>query len=183
MSYCRFTEGDVYAYDSVEGGVQFYVVRSVGEDLDRLCPTYNEAYQYAKTLRDKHGADVPDRAIDALRADALEEAERISGPGSAVAELRDENARLRDLMYDRARTHAIQHMSEDELRITAANALEENAKLRELIGILAFCTNDAAHDCDKCVMNGAEMHVTVPEWLFCDSLIERLRTLGFEVTE
>ena len=59
----------------------------------------------------------------------------------------------------------------------------ENAKLRELIGILAFCTNDAAHDCDKCVMNGAEMHVTVPEWLFCDSLIERLRTLGIEVTE
>lgn len=59
----------------------------------------------------------------------------------------------------------------------------ENAKLRELINILAFCTNDEAHDCDKCVMNGAEMHVTVPEWLFCDSLIERLRTLGFEVTE
>lgn len=56
-------------------------------------------------------------------------------------------------------------------------------KLRELIGILAFCTNDEAHDCDKCAINGAEMHVTVPEWLFCDSLIERLRTLGFEVSE
>lgn len=96
MSYCRFIECDVYAYDS-EGGVQFYVARSVGEDLDRLCPTYNEAYQYAKTLRDKHGADIPDHAIYALRADALEEAERISGPGSAVAELRDENARLREL--------------------------------------------------------------------------------------
>ena len=54
-------------------------------------------------------------------------------------------------------------------------------KLRELIGILAFCANDEAHDCDKCVMNGADMHVTVPEWLFCDSLIERLRTLGIEV--
>ena len=132
MSYCRFIECDVYAYDS-EGGVQFYVARSVGEDLDRLCPTYNEAYQYAKTLRDKHGADIPDHAIYALRADALEEAERISGPGSAVAELRDENARLRDLMYDHARAHAIQHMTEDELRITATNALEENRKLRKLL--------------------------------------------------
>lgn len=132
MSYCRFIECDVYAYDSCEGGVQFYVARSVGEDLDRLCPTYNEAYQYAKTLRDKHGADIPDHAIDALRADALEEAERISGPGSAVAELRDENARLRELMYDRAHVHAIQHMTEDELRITAANVMEENRKLREL---------------------------------------------------
>lgn len=100
MSYCRFIECDVYAYDSCEGGVQFYVARSVGEDLDRLCPTYNEAYQYAKTLRDKHGADIPDHAIYALRADALEEAERISGPGSAVAELRDENARLRELVKD-----------------------------------------------------------------------------------
>lgn len=59
----------------------------------------------------------------------------------------------------------------------------ENAKLRELIGILAFCANDEAHDCDKCAINGAEMHVTVPEWLFCDSLIERLRTLGVEVSE
>jgi len=133
MSYCRFIECDVYAYDSCEGGVQFYVARSVGEDLDRLCPTYNEAYQYAKTLRDKHGADIPDHAIYALRADALEEAERIIGPGSAVAELRDENARLRDLMYDHAHAHAIQHMTEDELRITAANALDENQKLRELL--------------------------------------------------
>ena len=98
MSYCRFIECDVYAYDSVEGGVQFYVARGVGDDLDRLCPTYNEAYQYAKTLRDKHGVDIPDHAIYALRADALEEAERIGGSGSAVAELRDENAKLRELL-------------------------------------------------------------------------------------
>lgn len=150
MSYCRFIECDVYAYDSCEGGVQFYVARSVGEDLDRLCPTYNEAYQYAKTLRDKHGADIPDHAIDALRADALEEAERISGPGSAVAELRDENARLRDLMYDCAHAHAIQHMTEDELRITAANALDENRKLRELATGLYRCWQ--GEGCEGCPM-------------------------------
>lgn len=44
-----------------------------------------------------------------------------------------ENARLRDLMYGRAHDYAIQHMTEDELRITATNALDENRKLRELV--------------------------------------------------
>lgn len=165
MSYCRFIECDVYAYDSCEGGVQFYVARSVGEDLDRLCPTYNEAYQYAKTLRDKHGADIPDHAIYALRADALEEAERIIGPGSAVAELRDENARLRDLIYGRAHVHAIQHMTEDELRITAANVMEENRKLRELIA-------------DMLQYVRYPYMVVRPE-----VLVERARKLGIEVSE
>lgn len=44
-----------------------------------------------------------------------------------------ENARLRDLMYDRAHDHAIQHMTEDELRITATNAMDENRRLREML--------------------------------------------------
>lgn len=172
MSYCRFIECDVYAYDSCEGGVQFYVARSVGEDLDRLCPTYNEAYQYAKTLRDKHGADIPDHAIYALRADALEEAERISGSGSAVAELRDENARLRDIMYDRAHVHATQHMTEDELRITATNALDENAKLRELATGLYRCWQ--GEECEGCPMQDDG------GWCVRDI---QLRKLGIEVSE
>lgn len=59
----------------------------------------------------------------------------------------------------------------------------ENAALRELINILVFCANEErVVGCDRCAINGADMHVTVPEWLFCDSLIERLRALGFEVT-
>lgn len=73
MSYCLWSECDVYAYDSCEGGVRFYVA---GDDsLNRLCGTYNEAYQYAKELRDKHGLDVPSYAIDALREDAIIEQE------------------------------------------------------------------------------------------------------------
>jgi len=94
MSYCRFIEGDVYAY-ACEGGVQFWVA---GKNLDRLCNTYDSAYQYAKYLRDEHGLDVPDRAIDALREDAVDEARCICGEGSAVAETIDENARLRKLV-------------------------------------------------------------------------------------
>lgn len=98
MSYCRFTEGDVYAYEC-DGGVQFYVSDGKRE-LDRLCSTFNEAYQYARVLRDTHGLDVPSHAIEALKADALEEAARICGPDSAVAELESENAKLRELVRD-----------------------------------------------------------------------------------
>jgi len=104
MSYCRFSEGDVYAY-ACEGGVQFWVT---GKTLDRLCNTYDAAYQYAKYLRDE-GFDVPSYAIDALRADALDESNH--GDGSVVAEmtakinelegknfkLREENDKLRRL--------------------------------------------------------------------------------------
>ena len=96
MSYCRFSEGDVYAYDS-EGGVRFYISDN-RRDLDRLCRTYNEAYQYMKTLRDQYELDVPDHAIDALKADATEEAERIGGPNGVVSDLLDENAKLRELV-------------------------------------------------------------------------------------
>lgn len=73
MSYCRFCEGDVYAYDSCDGGVQFYVSGGSDRKLDRLCATYSEAYQYIKALRDEHGLNVPEHAIEALRADAMNE--------------------------------------------------------------------------------------------------------------
>lgn len=92
MSYCRLSESDVYAY-ACEGGVQFWVT---GKTLDRLCETYDSAYQYAKYLRDECGLDVPSHAIEALRADALEEANH--GDGSVVAELVSENAKLRELL-------------------------------------------------------------------------------------
>jgi hypothetical protein len=98
MSYCRFTEGDVYAY-ACDGGVQFYVSDGKTE-LDSLCNTFNEAYQYAKALRDAHGLDVPSHAIEALKADALEEAARICGPDSAVSELEAQNVKLRELTKD-----------------------------------------------------------------------------------
>lgn len=77
MSYCRFSDGDVYAYDYVEGGVMFFVRGVFDKGLDRECMTYNEAYQYAKELRDVHGLNVPNHAIEALKADAIEEAKRI----------------------------------------------------------------------------------------------------------
>ena len=107
MSYCRFCEGDVYAYEC-DGGVQFFVAGD-SKKLDRLCHTYDSAYQYAKYLRDECGLDVPGHAIEALRADAIDESNH--GDGSAVAEmtakinelegknfkLREENDKLRRL--------------------------------------------------------------------------------------
>lgn len=53
--------------------------------------------------------------------------------GDKMACLEAENAKLRDLMYERAHVYAIQNMTEDELRITATNVMEDNAKLRELL--------------------------------------------------
>lgn len=97
MSYCRFSDGDLYAYDSFQGGVQFYVAGGFDKSLNRLCATYGEAYLYAKELRDEHGLDVPDHAIEALKEDALEEFDRLAGPDGAVAELVAENAKLREL--------------------------------------------------------------------------------------
>ena len=96
MSYCRWSECDVYAYDSCEGGVRFWVA---GDDsFNRLCGTHNEAYQYAKRLRDEHGFDVPLHAIDELREDAIDEAKGYFGPDSAVAELISKNAKLLELV-------------------------------------------------------------------------------------
>ena len=65
----------------------------------------------------------------------------------------------------------------DDLQWTNA----ENAKLRELVNILVFCANEDKAGCDGCLINGDDMRVTVPEWMFCDSLIKRLRELGIEV--
>lgn len=94
MSYCRWSECDVYAYDSY-GGVQFYVAGNKG--LDCLCRTYQDAYKYAISLRTEHGLDVPDHAIEALRSEALEEAVKFNGPNSVVADLKTENDKLRKL--------------------------------------------------------------------------------------
>ena len=173
MSYCRFTEGDVYAYET-DGGVQFWV-SSDNKALDRLCNTFNEAYRYAKELRDVHGLDVPSYAIEALKEDALEEAKRISGASGVIGELQAENdklelenAKLRDAMYTNAGKHALQHMDEDELRIWATQQAEYIEELRELARDLRFCARQSI--CLKCVHGR-----------FCDLRFdERCKELGIE---
>ena len=54
----------------------------------------------------------------------------------------------------------------------------ENAKLREVAGIVAYCMQ-AERDCDGCKMNGAAG--TVTESAGCDGLLDLLRELGIEV--
>ena len=126
MSYCRFSEGDVYAY-ACEGGVQFWVAGG-NKQLDRLCNTYDSAYQYAKYLRDECGLDVPSHVIEALRADALEEANH--GDGSVVAELVSENDKLRELA--RAAWGCVnRHVSCDECRMVFCGCTLQSV-MREL---------------------------------------------------
>lgn len=76
MSYCRWIDSDVYAYES-DYGVQFWIVGD--KSLDRVCRTHIEAYQYAKELRDVHGISIPDYAIETLREEAVDERERLLG--------------------------------------------------------------------------------------------------------
>ena len=126
MSYCRFSEGDVYAY-STDGGVQFWVAGGFDKSLDHLCNTYNDAYEYAKSLRDAHGLTVPRHAIEMLRSDAIEEAKRFAGSGAIEdleAELREE---VQDQQgYDQMLRARLRQQTELYVKARA-----ENAKLRE----------------------------------------------------
>lgn len=62
-------------------------------------------------------------------------------------------------------------------------ALESDvAKLRELVRILYYC-GLPWKDCDKCAMNGADMHVEISEIEYCDGMYDRLHELGVEVDE
>lgn len=57
---------------------------------------------------------------------------------------------------------------------------KENAKLRELMRVMAYC-NQFRRDCDGCSMNDAAGIIT--ERAGCDELIARLRELGVEADE
>ena len=172
MSYCRWSECDVYAYDSCEGGVRFWVAGN--DNLNRLCKTYNEAYQYAKKLRDKHGLDVPLHAIDALREDAIDEAKQYFGPDSAVADMLDENAKLKEERdhWRVEQVHAYGNWEDAHKRATELEA--ENAKLRELVRELLPCYQWS--DCyDGCMAADGPLCPNPAK------LTERARELGVEV--
>ena len=66
---------------------------------------------------------------------------------------------------------------EKDARYMAIKA--ENAKLRELVRILYYC-GLPWKDCDKCAMNGAEMHVEISDVEFCDGMYDRMRELGVD---
>lgn len=66
--------------------------------------------------------------------------------------------------------------SDDAEPIVNPSLIEvENAKLREVAGIVAYCMQ-AERDCDGCKMNGAAGTVTEPAG--CDGLLDLLRELG-----
>lgn len=71
-----------------------------------------------------------------------------------IEKLKEENSRLRDLMYSRANKFALQHMTEDELRIVATNLLEQINKYRELVNVMSseFAEMGRCHEtpCDEC---------------------------------
>lgn len=106
--------------------------------------------------------------------------DEVYGLHCEIGRLEQENARLKELIYDRAHDYAIQHMTEDELRITAANAMDDNRKLRELMSVMAYCIQ-GWRECDGCRVNGGSGIITGRAG--CDVLLDRLRELGVEVDE
>ena len=58
--------------------------------------------------------------------------------------------------------------------------MESIDKLRELVRILYYCKQQG-NDCDKCAINGAEMHIKISDVEFCDGMYDRMRELGIEV--
>lgn len=53
----------------------------------------------------------------------------------------------------------------------------ENAKLRELVSILAYCMQNGS-DCDGCRMNDAGGELRIDECFACDGLRKRLGEAG-----
>lgn len=69
-----------------------------------------------------------------------------------------------------------------DLQVFSANLARlgaENAKLRELAGIMAYCMQE--RNCDWCKVNGGTGEVTEPAG--CDVLLDLLRELGVEVDD
>lgn len=73
-----------------------------------------------------------------------------------------------------------EHTARANLEKMLEQAEAENAKLRELMSVMAYC-NQFRRDCDGCSLNGAAGIIT--ERAGCDELLARLRNLGVEVGE
>ena len=58
-----------------------------------------------------------------------------------------------------------------------AGLADENAKLRELVRILYYC-GLPWKDCDRCAMNGYDMHVKISDVEYCDGMYDLMRELG-----
>ncbi len=64
--------------------------------------------------------------------------------------------------------------------VSLQEALEQNAKLRELASTLCFCMQ-VHTQCDDCKLNGAKGEFAHDQLCACDGLHEILRELGIEV--
>lgn len=81
--------------------------------------------------------------------------------------------------YETAATaYLLMAMSIDSLGRRNKQLEDENAKLRGLMSVMAYC-NQFRRDCDGCSMNGAAGIIT--ERAGCDELLARLREMGVEV--
>jgi hypothetical protein len=87
-------------------------------------------------------------------------------------------ATLARSLRDRAGDGSIDWVSQPiqaDVLLDIADMLDENAKLRELMRVMAYCMQHG-RECDGCRLNGADGTITAP--VGCDGLLDRMRELG-----
>ena len=70
----------------------------------------------------------------------------------------------------------------DELRGMCADLYDHVDELKALAQRLYYC-GQRDRECDRCGMNGADMHVKMSDVDYCDGINMCIRDLGIEVSE
>lgn len=92
-----------------------------------------------------------------------------------IVELDAENAKLQEYAHGLELDNIRLSSDNCDLRGEMDPIWAENAKLREVAGIMAYCMQ-AERDCDRCRVNGGAGKITEPTG--CDVLLDLLRELG-----
>lgn len=147
----------------VAGPIRASVLSDAADTIWQLRERLRAAYAEIQELQE---AKAENERLREVMSDAEDNARQILGENR---ELRNRVRELDELLPDNGRWYSAE--------VTEAY-VAENANLRELVRILAYCMSDG-RDCDRCALNGADM--PTPRISACDSLPEMLRDLGVEV--
>ncbi len=101
-----------------------------------------------------------------------------------VMRLREQNAKLREELVDAPKCEACEAMLDCDECLRADGSHKErrrlsieNAKLRELVRALYYCTTSG--ECDECPVNGGGAVHLMPDTI-CDTMHASMRELGIE---
>lgn len=121
-----------------------------------------------------------ERPIEALSSEGVKELRRLQAENAKLREdlefERSENGWAREFLNRMGQKCGTKDCPSLVAYVTKIES--ENAKLRELVRVMAYCMQ-YERDCDGCAMNGADGPIT--ELAGCDGLRGYMRELGVEV--